>query len=62
MLHGKSVPLAEPPVIGGAAVHAIDYTPEVCCAEIQRRPCEPRGEMTPAEIADADALLRRLVG
>lgn len=60
-LHGRSVPLAEPPVLDGVAVHAVDYTPEVSVYEVQRRACDPRVEMTAGEIADADRLLRRLV-
>lgn len=61
-LHGRSVPLTEAPVLDGRPVHAVDYTPEVGCVEIQRRPCDPRGDMTAGEIADADRLLRRVVG
>lgn len=61
MLHGRIVPMTAPPVLGGQAVHAIDYTPEIGCVEIQRRACDPRGDMTAAEVAEADALLRRLV-
>lgn len=60
-LHGRSVELIEPPVLGGVAVHQVDYTPEVGCLEVQRRPCDPRAEMTAGEIVDADVLLRRLV-
>jgi hypothetical protein len=60
-LHGRSVELVEAPVLGGVAVHHVDYTPEVSVIEIQRRACDPRVEMTAGEIADADRLLRRLV-
>lgn len=60
-LHGRSIDLAEAPTLDGVQVHQVDYTPEVHCLEIQRRPCDPRSEMTAGEIADADALLRRLV-
>lgn len=62
MLHGRIVPLDSPPVLGGQPVHSVDYTPEVHCLEIRRRACDPIDELTPAEIADADALLRRLLG
>ena len=61
MLHGRIVPLTAPPVLGGQAVHSIDYTPEVHCMEIRRRACDPVGDMTAAEVAEADALLRVLV-
>lgn len=60
MLHGKAVALTDPPVIGGVAVCHLDYTPEVGCHEIRRRPVDKMDDMTPAEIAQADALLRRL--
>ncbi len=61
MLHGRIVALDRPPVLAGVAVHQVDYTPEVHCLEVRRRACDPVGEMTPAEIADADALLRSLL-
>ena len=61
MLHGRIVPLTAPPVLGGVAVHAVDYTPEIGCVEIQRRACDPRSDMTAAEVAEADALLRVMV-
>lgn len=61
MLHGRIVPLTAPPVLCGQAVHAMDYTPEVHCLEIRRRACDPVDEMTPDEIAEAGALLRRLL-
>lgn len=61
MLHGRIVPLQQPPVLGGLAVHQVDYTPEVHCLEIRRRACDPVDDMTPEEITDADALLRRLL-
>lgn len=60
-LHGRSVVLVAPPVLCGVAVHAIDYTPEIRCLEIQRAPCEPRDDMTAAEVIEADALLLALV-
>jgi hypothetical protein len=59
-LHGREVRISEPPVIGGVAVHAICYVPEVHDLEIHRVPHEPRGDMTPAEVAEADQLLARL--
>lgn len=61
MLHGRIVPLTDPPVIGGQAVHSIDYTPEVGWREIRRRACDAVDDMTAAEVAEADAMLRRLV-
>lgn len=61
MLHGRIVPLLEPPVLCGVPVSHLDYTPEVRCAEIRRRHCDPMSDMTPAEIEEADALLRRLL-
>ena len=60
-MHGRSVPLAEAPTLDGVQVHAVDYTPEVHCVEIQPNASGPRREMTAGEIADADKLLRRLV-
>lgn len=59
-LHGRIVVLDGPPVIGGVAVHCIDYTPEVHCHEIVRRACDPRDDMTVSEIREADAFLRLL--
>ncbi len=61
MLHGRIVPLTEPPVLCGATVAQLDYTPEVRCFEIRRAPADPVSEMTAAEIAETDALLRRLL-
>ena len=60
-LHGRAVDLTEPPQLVGLAVHAVDYTPEIRCTEIQRRAVDPRDDMTAAEVEEADALLRRLV-
>lgn len=61
MLHGRLTPLTAPPVLCGTAVAQLDYTPEVCCFEIRRAPSDPLSEMTAAEVAEADALLRRLL-
>lgn len=61
MLHGRIVPLTEPPVLAGVAVSHVDYTPEVGCLEIRRRHCDPMGDMTATEVAEADALLQRVV-
>ena len=60
-MHGRSVALTEAPTLDGVQVHAVDYTPEVHCVEIQPDACGPRREMRAGEIADADRLLRRLV-
>lgn len=55
-LHGRAVALTAAPVLGGVAVHFVDYTPEVHCVEIRRRACDPVGEMTDgAKVAKADA-------
>lgn len=60
-LHGRSVLLATAPDLGAGPVHAVDYVPEVGIAEVVPRPCDPRRDMTPAEVAAADALLAALV-
>lgn len=61
-LHGVCVRLEYPPVLAGIVVHAIDYVPEYGIREIQRRACDHVEDMTPAEVAAADALLRKLCG
>lgn len=60
-LHGKAVALAEPPILLGAPVHGIDYTPEVACFEVWRTPWSGASELTAEEIKEADKLLVRLV-
>ena len=60
-LHGRSVPLAAPPVLAGAPVNECDYAPEYGFRLVRRRSCDRVDDMTGAEIADADALLRALV-
>ncbi len=57
-LHGRSVPLWTPPVIGGAQVHDIDYVPEVRLWQVRRVSFGRVDDLTPAEVADADAILR----
>ena len=59
-LHGHAVVLTDPPIICGQPVYSIDYVPEVGICEITPRACDPRRDMLPAEIVDADALLRQL--
>lgn len=61
-LHGLVIPLHQPPVLAGVVVHAVDYVPEFCIREIQRRACDHVEDMTPAEVAAADALLRQMCG
>jgi len=61
MLHRRSVPLTEAPVLCGGQVHELDYTPEVRACRIRRAPHDAMGDMTNLEIAAADALLRELV-
>lgn len=61
-LRGRVVALCAAPVLGGEPVHDVDYVPEVLLLEIRRRACDRVEIMTPAEVADADALLLRLVG
>lgn len=61
-LHGRAVALTAAPVLGGVAVHFVDYTPLIRCREVRRRPCDPVDDMTDDEVAAADALLRRVVG
>jgi hypothetical protein len=56
-LHGRHTVLTSPPVICGQAVVAIDYIPEVGLRQIQRLG-GAMGDMTPAEVAEADAVLR----
>jgi hypothetical protein len=58
-LHGVSVPLWSPPVIGGQAVVAIDYIPEIGLRQIQRLGGAME-DMTPADVAEADRVLRGL--
>ena len=60
-LHGRTVVLVVPPVILGQPVHAIDYVPADGFKDIQPTCLVPRRDMTPAEVRDADALLRLLV-
>jgi hypothetical protein len=56
MLHGRQVPLSEPPP-AFAGAHYVDYAPEVRCA--QWRPyAQAMRDMEPAEVAAADAFLR----
>lgn len=62
MLHGRIVPLVSPPVLGGIPVAHVDYTPEVGCHEIRRHSYDQMADMTPNEIAEADAMLRSLLG
>ena len=59
---GTTVSLAQPPVIGGAPVHEIEYTPEIDVRQIRRRACDPRETMTDADVADAKALVLELAG
>jgi hypothetical protein len=47
-----------PPVIGGHPVHEIDYVPEVRMYQVRRASFAPVQELTPEEVADADAVLR----
>lgn len=61
MLHGRIVPLTQPPVLAGVAVAHVDYTPEVGCFEVRRLPSDAMSEMTPNEISEADAILRRML-
>ena len=60
-LHGRSVPLHEPPSLLGEAVVAIDYVPEVGVRQIMRRG-EGWRDMIQAEVTAADALLRVFTG
>jgi hypothetical protein len=57
-LHGVSVPLWTPPVIGGVPVHDIDYAPEIHLWQVRRASFGRIDDLTPAEVADADAILR----
>jgi hypothetical protein len=57
-LHSRSVPLMSPPVIGGHQVHEIDYVPAVRMYQVRRASFAPVQELTPEEVADADAVLR----
>lgn len=56
-LHGRRVELHAPPHIGGQAVVAIDYIPEIHFAQVQLVGERCR-DMEPAEVAEADAVLR----
>ena len=59
-LHGRCVPLHAPPHIGGRAVVGVDYIPEIALRQIQPYAAGWR-DMTDAEVAEADAVLRAVV-
>lgn len=57
--------LVEPPVLPGAAnaeLAEIDYAPEVDVAQVRERTSTEWREMTPDEVAAAEALLASLTG
>ena len=56
-LHGVSIRLTRPPVLGGVVVDAIDYVPEVRMATVMF-PFSGWREMTRTEVKEADAYLR----
>lgn len=56
---GRQVQLSGAPTVCGAVVDGIDYAPEVHCYQILPR-CGGWREMTVAEIADCQRLLRQL--
>ena len=59
-LHGRRVDLHAPPHIADRAVVGIDYIPEIGLRQIQPYAAAWR-DMTDAEVADADAVLRAVV-
>ena len=59
-LHGRCVDLHVPPHFGGEPLVSVDYVPEIGLCQIQRVG-EPRRDMTDAELAEADAMLRAVV-
>lgn len=59
-LHGRCVELRASPCFGGAPVVGVDYIPEVGMRQIQPVGAGWR-DMTDAEVAEADALLRKLL-
>ena len=61
-LYGRSVVLTAAPVLAGVTVFEVDYAPEICCRQVRRAAYDATQDMDSLEIADADALLRRLVG
>jgi hypothetical protein len=60
-LHGKAISLQDPPPMSGAALEHIDYRPEIGERRIQRFDDRAR-EMNDAEVAEADAWLRGVLG
>lgn len=59
-MHGMTVSLDAAPDLGDGPVHALEYTPEIGIAQVQPRVIDPVRDMTSAEIAAADALLRQI--
>lgn len=59
-LHGVVVTLTEAPDLGSGQVAEVDYSPAYGCREVRRHSWDRRDDMTAAEIAAADALLRKL--
>jgi hypothetical protein len=60
-LHGKAISLQDPPPLSGGALAYIDYRPEIGERRIQRFDDRAR-EMNDAEVAEADAWLRGVLG
>jgi len=59
-MHGQVRELLAPPVLGGERVSELDYVPEIGLYQIRRRAADAAGDMTAAEIHDADVILREL--
>lgn len=53
---GVSIELRRPPGVGYVEIH---YSPDVQ-AEIRERDCDPRRDMTPEEVRQAEAWLRHV--
>ena len=60
-LTGRRVELQQAPRLSGGVVWTIDYRPEIGVREIQMRATEPRRDMLPHEIEDAERYLRLLM-
>ncbi len=58
-LHGDEVKLQAPPHLPGMQIDGIDYVPEIALHQVMPKH-ERWRDMTPAEVQQADVLLRTL--
>lgn len=59
-LHGRAVVLQAPPDLG-MAIFEVDYVPAVHIGLVRERACDPRRDMTQAELQAAEDFLHRLL-